>query len=145
MACSQRSGIVSRHYQLYPKPFHLDQNTLIQSLVSILLIKGEPLLHQIVIGLLHWTGFHLVVLDRPPGPYSQFLEEFCGFIADLVTPSDKSERTQCVPYRNTSTIFTDVKYGFCQGSALGLLLFSLYISALGQIIWRQTTLSCMCP
>lgn len=44
MACSQRCGIVSRHHQLYPKLFNLDQNTLIQSLVSILLIKGEPLL-----------------------------------------------------------------------------------------------------
>ena len=37
----------------------------------------------------HETGFHLVVQCRPPGPYSQFLEEFGEFIADLVTQSDK--------------------------------------------------------
>ena len=35
------------------------------------------------------TGFQLVVLYRPPGPYSQILEEFCEFIADFVTHSDK--------------------------------------------------------
>ena len=39
--------------------------------------------------LVQGTGFHLVVLYRPPGPYSQFLEEFGEFIADVVTPSDK--------------------------------------------------------
>ncbi|XP_030264935.1 uncharacterized protein LOC115576546 [Sparus aurata] len=39
--------------------------------------------------LVQGTGFHLVVLYRPPGPYSQFLEEFGEFIADLVTRSDK--------------------------------------------------------
>lgn len=36
-------------------------------------------------GLVQGTGFHLVVIQRPPGPYSQILEEFCELIADLVT------------------------------------------------------------
>ena len=31
------------------------------------------------------TGFHLVVIQRPPGPYSQSLEEICELIANLVT------------------------------------------------------------
>ena len=36
-------------------------------------------------GLVQGTGFHLVVIQRPPGPYSQILEEFCELIAYLVT------------------------------------------------------------
>ena len=34
-------------------------------------------------------GSHLAVLYRPPGPRSQFMEEFIEFIADLVTRADK--------------------------------------------------------
>ena len=45
-----------------------------------------------------------------------------------------SERAPCVSYNGTSSIFTAVKYGVPQGSDLGPLLFSLFVSPLSQII-----------
>ncbi|KAF7650916.1 hypothetical protein LDENG_00118880 [Lucifuga dentata] len=57
--------------------------------------------------------FYLVLLYQPPGPYSQFLEEFCVFISDLTIyaerililgdfnihvnkPSDPLSKTSCL-------------------------------------------------
>ena len=31
----------------------------------------------------------LVIVYRPPGPYSEFLSDFSGFISDLVLQTDK--------------------------------------------------------
>ena len=54
-----------------------------------------------------------------------------------------SKRTQCVSYNGTSSVFTSVKYGVPQGSVLGPLLFSLYISPLSEII-QSYGIHCHC-
>lgn len=44
------------------------------------------------------------------------------------------ERTQCVLFNNTTSIFSDVKCGVPHGSVVSPLLFSQYIPPLGQNI-----------
>ena len=73
--------------------------------------------------------------DIDHGILSDWLESQCS-ISGLALAWLKTyllERTQCVSY---SSVFTDVRYVVPQGSVLGTLLLSLYISPLGQIIQR---------
>uniref|UniRef100_A0A4W6F8H6 Reverse transcriptase domain-containing protein n=1 Tax=Lates calcarifer TaxID=8187 RepID=A0A4W6F8H6_LATCA len=74
------------------------------------------------------TVDHRILMDR--------LENRFGIsgVALSWLKSYLSDRTQCVSCNNTVSSFSDVKYGVPQGSVLGPLLFSLYISPLGQII-----------
>uniref|UniRef100_A0A4W6FHD0 Reverse transcriptase domain-containing protein n=1 Tax=Lates calcarifer TaxID=8187 RepID=A0A4W6FHD0_LATCA len=74
------------------------------------------------------TVDHRILMDR--------LENRFGIsgVALSWLKSYLSDRTQCVSCNNTISAFSDVKYGVPQGSVLGPLLFSLYISPIGQII-----------
>ena len=81
---SKQGGCVAL---IYKSIFSLGSNRVIEltSSEALVLKPSSSNSNSLVQG----TGFHLVVLYRPLRPYTQFLEEFGEFIADLVTRSDK--------------------------------------------------------
>ena len=82
-ACKQGGGVAL----IYKSIFSLSSSQGIKftSFEALVLKPSSSNSNSLVQG----TGFHLVVLYTPPGPYSQFLQEFGEFIADIVTHSDK--------------------------------------------------------